>query len=103
MKIDNSVKSVGGLSNSEPSVRSVKGQPASSARGGDASVEVSSLSSRLQEVSATLASVPVVDSARVAEIKQAIVEGRFRVDAEKVADSLIESVKEMLAAHSRRA
>lgn len=103
MKIDSSVKSVGGLSNSEPGVRSVKDQPASPARGADASVEVSSLSSRLREMSATLASVPVVDSAHVAEIKQAIVEGRFHVNAEKVADSLIESVKDMLAAQSRKA
>lgn len=92
MKIDNSLN-VGGLPISDPKGRSVKGQPAS---GKDASVESSSLSSRLAEIQNSLNSVPVVDSARVEEIKQAISEGRFKVNAEKVADSLIESVRQML-------
>ncbi len=48
-----------------------------------------------------LANVPVADPARVAEIRQAIAEGRFRVDSEKVADGLIESVRQMLAARPR--
>lgn len=103
MKIDNSVKTVGGLTISESGIRSVKGTPASPAASAGASVELSSLSSRLQEVTSTLANVPVVDSARVAEIKQAIAEGRFKVDAEKVADSLIDSVRQMLEAQARRA
>ncbi len=57
----------------------------------------------MQEVEAALANVPVVDSNRVAEIKQAISEGRFQVDASKVADGLIESVKQMIASQARRA
>lgn len=102
MKIDNSVKSVGGLSSSESRTRSVKGQPASAASG-DAQVELSSLSSRLQHLEGAIANVPVVDSARVAEIKQAISEGRFQVNADNVADSLIESVRQMLAAQTQQA
>jgi hypothetical protein len=47
----------------------------------------------MQEVEAALANVPVADSGRVAEIKQAMAEGRFQVDASKVADGLIESVQ----------
>lgn len=43
-----------------------------------------------------MANVPVVDSARVDEIKQAIADGRFKVNADRVADSLIESVRQML-------
>lgn len=103
MKIDNSVKSVGGLPTSEPRGRSVQGQPASSATPAGAQVELSSLSSRLQEADAMLANVPVVDPSRVSEIKQAISEGRFKVDAEKVADGLIESVRRMLASQANRA
>ena len=103
MKIDNSVKSVGGLTNSEPRGRSVQGQPASPATPAGAQVELSSLSSSLQEAEATLANVPVVDASKVAEIKQAISEGRFQVDTEKVADGLIQSVRQMLASQTRQA
>ncbi|HMV52134.1 MAG TPA: flagellar biosynthesis anti-sigma factor FlgM [Rhodocyclaceae bacterium] len=99
MKIDNSVN-VGGLPISEPKGRSVKGQPASKQ---DASVESSSLSSRLAEIQSSLSNVPVVDSAKVEEIKQAISEGRFKVNAEKVADSLIESVRQMLGSQVSKA
>jgi negative regulator of flagellin synthesis FlgM len=39
----------------------------------------------------------VVDAARVAELKRAISEGRFKVNPERVADGLLESVRQMLA------
>jgi negative regulator of flagellin synthesis FlgM len=57
----------------------------------------------MQEVEAALANVPVADASRIAEIKQAMIEGRFQVDASKVADGLIESVKQMIASQARRA
>ncbi len=97
MKIDNSVKTIGGLPAGETKSRPAKDQPVAPVSSGGAQVELSSLSSRLQEAQAALASVPVVDASKVAEIKQAISEGRFQVDAEKVADGLIESVRQMLA------
>lgn len=102
MKIDNSVGSVGGLPSSESRPRSSKNPVSSSPDSGD-KVELSSLSARMQEVEAALANVPVVDAGRVAEIKQAIAEGRFQVDASKVADGLIESVRQMIASQARRA
>lgn len=103
MSIDTSVKSLGGLPNSELRTRSVKGQPAPSAVTGGARVEkLSSLTSCLQELQSLAASTPVVDAARVAEIKQAISEGRFQVNAEKVADSLIDSVRQLLNKQTNR-
>jgi negative regulator of flagellin synthesis FlgM len=69
---------------------------ASSAAAPGAQVDISGTSSRLRELEATIANVPVVDSARVDEIKQAIADGRFKVNADRVADSLIESVRQML-------
>jgi len=45
----------------------------------------------------------VADANRIAEIRQAMAEGRFQVDASKVADGLIESVREMIASQARRA
>ncbi len=104
MKIDNSVGSVGGLPSGESRPRPAKSGTSGSATApsGD-KVELSSLSSRMQEVEAALANMPVVDAERVAEIKQAIAEGRFKVDADKVADGLVESVRQMLAQQVRRA
>jgi len=51
----------------------------------------------------TIANTPVVDSAKVDEIKQAMSEGRFKVDTEKVADGLIDSVRQMLSAQPAKA
>lgn len=51
----------------------------------------------MQKAEQVIAATPVVDQARVDEIKQAISDGRFQVDANKVADGLIDSVRQMLA------
>ncbi|MBZ0133178.1 MAG: flagellar biosynthesis anti-sigma factor FlgM [Rhodocyclaceae bacterium] len=102
MKIDNSVGSVGGVSSGESRQRPGKSStPATDVP--SEKVELSSLAARMQEVEAALANVPVADSGRIAEIKQAMAEGRFQVDASKVADGLIESVKQMIASQARRA
>jgi negative regulator of flagellin synthesis FlgM len=103
VKIDNSVKSVGSVSAGETRAHPVKGQPAAPAAPAAAQVELSSLASRMHEIEAAMANVAVVDMERVAEIKQAISEGRFKVDAERVADSLIQSVRQMLASQSGKA
>ena len=102
MKIDNSVGSVGGLPSGETRPRPGKSSTPSATASGE-KVELSSLSSRMQEVESALANAPVADSGRIAEIKQAMAEGRFQVDASKVADGLIESVRQMIASQVRRA
>lgn len=61
-------------------------------------VDISSLSARLQEVGA--GETPV-DAQKVAEIKQAIAEGRFQINPERIADGLLNNVREMLAASKR--
>jgi negative regulator of flagellin synthesis FlgM len=58
-------------------------------------VDLSSLAAHLQDVGAA-ADTPV-DAARVAEIKQAISEGRFQINPERIADGLLDSVRQMLA------
>lgn len=62
-----------------------------------ASVSLSDLASRLQSLESELAAGAPFDAARVDEIKQAIRDGQFKVNAEVVADRLIESLKELLA------
>lgn len=103
MKIDHSVKSVGSPSSGETRARPMQGAPSAPPAPPGAQVELSSLASRMQEIEAAMANVAVVDVERVAEIKQAITEGRFKVDADKVADSLIRSVRQMLASQTGRA
>jgi negative regulator of flagellin synthesis FlgM len=66
------------------------------AAGEGASVSLSDLASRLHSLESDLANQPF-DAARVEELKQAIRDGRFKVNAEVVADRLIESMKELLA------
>ncbi|MDT3668926.1 MAG: flagellar biosynthesis anti-sigma factor FlgM [Aromatoleum sp.] len=99
MKIEGSVKPVGATPTGETRARS----NASTAPVPDAAakVELSSLSASLIKAEAAMASTPVVDRARVDEIRQAISEGRFTVDAERIADGLIKSVRELLDSGSR--
>ena len=103
MKIDNSVGSVGGLPSGESRPRPGKSSTPSTSSASGERVELSSLSARMQEVEAALANVPAADAGRIAEIKQAMAEGRFKVDASKVADGLIDSVRQMIASQARRA
>lgn len=99
MKIDNSLKPV----SSAPNESRARQTTTSSASAPDAKVELSSLSGRLAQLEQTLRDSPVVDTAKVDEIKQAISDGRFKVNADKVADGLIESVRQMLTAQPRSA
>ena len=97
MKIDNTVKSPGNLGSTVPKdgarARTTRqpGQPQA------AEVELSPLSSRLQEIESAMATTPIVDGNRVQEIREAISQGNFQIDAGKIADGLIDSVRQMLA------
>lgn len=95
MKINSVLTSVGGTPDSgKPRSSPGAARPAPAPAGEQ--VALSSLSTRLQEIGATMASSPVVNAERVAEIKQAIAEGRFKVDPEKIADGLLDNVRQML-------
>jgi negative regulator of flagellin synthesis FlgM len=70
----------------------------SSAPTGDASVNLGATSAQLRSMEASMANSPLVDVAKVAEIKQAISEGRFQVNSGVVADRLIQTVKDLVGA-----
>jgi len=91
MKVESLVKPIGPTPPNEARLR-----PSSApiANNGE-QVQLSSLASTLQKAEAALAETPTVDTARIEEIKQAIREGRFKVDANRIADGLIAEVRQM--------
>lgn len=96
MKINNSVTSVGipaGDNQKRADKPAVAGSSPAPAAG---NVHLSSFSSQLQALESKFASSGVVDAGRVEEIKQAISDGRFTVNAEAVADRLLETVRELI-------
>ena len=66
----------------------------SSKPGGDG-VDLYALSAQIAALESNLAAPPGFDAARVESIKQAIVHGRLSVDAQTVADRMIQSALSM--------
>lgn len=99
MKIDNSLKTVGGIAGEGVTGKSGKTDSAKPEPG--VRVELSGLSSQLQALDAQVSSGEVVDAARVSEIKQAISEGRFKVNPDVVADRLLQTVQDLIVAYKR--
>lgn len=60
------------------------------------SVSLGSTATQLSKMEASMAGTPVVDAGKVAQIKQAISEGRFQVNSGVVADKLIQSVRDLI-------
>jgi negative regulator of flagellin synthesis FlgM len=95
VKITNGISSVGSSGDSGRTKSATQTSRAPASPAGD-QVELSSLAA-LQETGATTAPI---DTARVAEIKQAIVDGRFQVNPERIADGLLESARQLLASRN---
>jgi negative regulator of flagellin synthesis FlgM len=102
MKIDNSSKSVGNLTGSAGSRAAAAGTAKTEGASGAQQAEQGStvVSTTLHTIADT---EPAFNSQRVAEIRQAISDGRFQINPEKIADGLINSVREMLAQNRRSA
>lgn len=98
MKIENSIVNL--TSQSSGSVKSTKADKASAPSTASATVQ---LSTKMQAVKAQASSAGVFDAQKVQEIKAAIAEGRFQVNAEAVADGLMATVKDLIKSHSRTA
>jgi len=61
----------------------------SSSRAISDSVEFSTTAQQLSSLQAELASIDAVDMGKVDEIRQAISNGSYKIDAQKIADSLL--------------
>ena len=95
MKIDDAAKKSPGLGVVTTQTRSGRNtEKTGSAKG--AATDTVSLSSQSQALSGVSSDSAVFDVSRVQEIKDAIASGRFQVDAGKVADGLIDTVKDLI-------
>lgn len=102
MKIDDSMKKAAGLPASPLQTRPGKSADKAGAASPSAAPAAASvtLSSQLQALSAQIANASVFDNTKVEEIKAAIAGGHFKVDPEKVANGLLETVSDLI--HTRR-
>lgn len=99
MKIDNSATRTSILGESgAPAARSAKPATGPENRSTQQdSVQLSSVSTQIQALETGLAAASGFDAAKVEAIRQAILEGRYTVNAEAIADKLIASTRELLA------
>lgn len=98
MKIENTTikPTTGSRISDNPARASRAGSSSPTSKPATDNVEITSLSSQLHALESSLSDVNVVDTARVNAIKQAISEGRFKINPEVVADRLLNSVKELV-------
>lgn len=102
MKIDNTkavTGSVGDTTTRNPAARTGSRTASTGAEG--TSVHLGTSTAQLRSLESSVASAPVVDAQKVAEIKQAISEGRFQVNAGAVADGLLKTVNDLISASQR--
>lgn len=99
MEINDSLKKAAGLG-----VRPAQTQPGRAAAAEQVSIantgsvaDSVTLSSEAQAMSAASGSGPVFDAKKVEEIKSAIASGQFTVDPEKVAQGLMDTVRDLIS------
>ncbi|MBL8505620.1 MAG: flagellar biosynthesis anti-sigma factor FlgM [Methylobacillus glycogenes] len=101
MKIDDALKKAVTLNTDKVDSNKTRTESRAPATGGQKSgesVTLSPLASQLQSIAAAGANENVYNADKVNAIKSAISSGQFRVDSEKVADGLINTVKDLLSA-----
>ncbi|MFZ1545849.1 MAG: flagellar biosynthesis anti-sigma factor FlgM [Candidatus Nitrotoga sp.] len=79
--------------------RAPTASPAGGTQSTSTSVHLGATTAQLQKMESSMANTPLVDAAKVADIKQAISEGRFQVNSSAVADGLIQTVKDLINSH----
>ncbi|MBV6321293.1 flagellar biosynthesis anti-sigma factor FlgM [Duganella violaceipulchra] len=103
MKINDTLKSTTGLPSSTPaSTSTARGADKAAAPATPATSDNVRLSPQGQALAASAAggASTVFDTKKVERIKLAIADGQFQVNSEKVADGLLDTVKDLL--HSRK-
>jgi negative regulator of flagellin synthesis FlgM len=101
MKINDTVKTTPGLpTTNTPAAGAKTAERASGASPAQADAGNVRLSPQAQALANVSSSSAVFDTKKVERIKLAIADGQFQVNSEKVADGLLETVRDLL--HSRK-
>lgn len=100
MKIDKPSKPlpsslVGEASNHAPA-KGKSSPPPTAQPSSSTSVSLGTAATQLNSMESGMINAPVINASKVAEIKQAISEGRFKVNSGAVADRLIETVRDLI-------
>lgn len=95
MKIDSTIPSTVSLSKTRQQ------RPAGPGPAAGASVESSTALSLSHAQTSESAGAPI-DTQRIAEIRQSIADGKLQINAEKIADRLIEATREQLGKERQR-
>jgi negative regulator of flagellin synthesis FlgM len=97
VKIDDSIKKTAGLSNGQAMVQPEKSNNANSISNNSSGiVHLSALSSQLHALEDQLSSNNIFNANKVEEIKLAIANGNFKINSDKVADGLLDTVRDLL-------
>jgi negative regulator of flagellin synthesis FlgM len=99
VKVDNSIKPVPGVTPAEGATRSPGGAAGGGQvgqRSGVGAPSDNNFSPELKALAQGLATSEVIDQARVDAIKQAISEGRLKINPEVIADRLLDATRELL-------
>ena len=78
------------------------GKTSAPAGGGADSLTLTDSSTRIRSLESELASVDITDIGKIDSVKAALADGSFAVDAEVVADRLIDHTKEALRKRPRK-
>jgi negative regulator of flagellin synthesis FlgM len=93
MKIINNLYRIDTPLNNAANASGKPGSPAAGTQ--DRAIRLSELSSQLHHLESRLSSEPGFDAARVDQIKTAIRDGSYHVNADAVADKVIQSIREL--------
>ena len=97
VKIDDSIKKTAGLSNGQVMARAEKSNATDGiSNNSSGTVHLSALSSQLHALEGQLSSNNVLNSNKVEKIKLAIASGNFKINSGKVADGLLDAVRDLL-------
>jgi len=104
MKIDKTTQplpasQIGELAPRSPNAKTAHASTPDSSAPSSTRVQLGTASAQLRSLENSMANTSVVNKEKVAAIKQAISEGRFQIDNSKIADGLINSVKEMISSN----
>ncbi|RJG20409.1 flagellar biosynthesis anti-sigma factor FlgM [Massilia cavernae] len=100
MKINDTLKNTPSLPVHNAPAAGAKSAEKAAAASTPATSDSVRLSSQGQALASTAGSSAVFDTKKVERIKLAIADGQFQVNSEKVADGLLETVRDLL--HSRK-